>query len=50
MDPIAKRQANLRVLQRHDRAITDILDIASHVVVYRFDDVREAWVNTISCI
>ncbi|KAI9021206.1 hypothetical protein DFJ74DRAFT_707172 [Hyaloraphidium curvatum] len=43
MDPVAKKTANLRVLQRHDPQIADILDAASHVVVYRFDDEKEAW-------
>lgn len=45
MDPIAKKAANLRVLQRHDAAVADILDAASHVVAYRFDDDKEAWVG-----
>lgn len=31
-----KLQLNLKVLQRHDASITEILDSTSHVVIYRY--------------
>lgn len=38
-----KRTANLRVLQRMDNAIIDILGSATHVVLYEFDSTTQAW-------
>ncbi len=43
MDNLKKRQMNLSVLQKIDPHITDILDQASHVVVYDFDQERNKW-------
>ncbi|KAK9762304.1 hypothetical protein K7432_012105 [Basidiobolus ranarum] len=43
MDPEARRAANLNVLQRLDRNITEILDSSSHVVVYKFDNDTQSW-------
>ncbi|ORX90235.1 DCP1-domain-containing protein [Basidiobolus meristosporus CBS 931.73] len=43
MDPEARRAANLNVLQRLDRRISEILDSSSHVVVYKFDNDTQSW-------
>ncbi|KAJ1912962.1 hypothetical protein IWQ60_009421 [Tieghemiomyces parasiticus] len=39
----AKDSVNLNVLQRHDAAITKILDQSSHVVIYQFDAASGGW-------
>jgi mRNA-decapping enzyme 1B len=39
----AKRAANLRVLQRADSDIVDILESATHVVLYEFNATSKAW-------
>ncbi len=39
----AKRAANLRVLQRADSGIIDILKSATHVVLYEFNADSKAW-------
>lgn len=35
---------NLRVLQRHDSTITDILELTSYAVLYKFSD--DKWSKT----
>lgn len=45
MDSTARKAANLNVLKRQDADITDIMDSASFVVIYRFDDAIQAWVS-----
>lgn len=45
MDSTARKAANLNVLKRQDADITDIMDSASFVVIYRFDDATQAWVS-----
>ncbi len=39
----AKRAANLRVLQRLDSRIIDIIGSATHVVLYEFNATDQAW-------
>lgn len=39
----AKKAANLRVLQRADSNIVDIIASATHVVLYKFDAGSQAW-------
>lgn len=39
----AKRAANLRVLQRMDNRIVDIIGSATHVVLYEFNVTDKAW-------
>jgi mRNA-decapping enzyme 1B len=39
----AKRAANLRVLQRTDSNIVDIVGSATHVVLYEFNADSKAW-------
>lgn len=39
----AKKAANLRVLQRLDGSIHDIVGSATHVVLYSFNDKNQAW-------
>ena len=39
----AKRAANLRVLQRMDSKIMDIVGSATHVVLYEFNSSAQAW-------
>ena len=39
----AKRTANLRVLQRIDPSITDIVGSATHVVLYEFIERSQKW-------
>ena len=39
----ARRQANLRLLQRSDPSITSILGSATHVVLYDFSAVSKTW-------
>jgi len=39
----ARKAANLRVLQRLDRSILDILGSATHVVVYEFKEAQHEW-------
>lgn len=39
----AKRAANLRVLQRMDNEVIDILGSATHVVLYEFNTTEQAW-------
>ena len=39
----AKRAANLRVLQRADSSIVDIVGSATHVVLYEFNAASQAW-------
>ncbi|KAJ1555341.1 mRNA-decapping enzyme 1B [Cladochytrium tenue] len=43
MDLTKRRQANLSVLRRHDAAVSEIVDLATYVVVYNFDPERQAW-------
>jgi mRNA-decapping enzyme 1B len=43
MSDDARRKANLRVLQRADATVQDILDSATHVGLYEFDQVNGAW-------
>lgn len=38
-----KKAANLRVLQKADPSITEIIAVASHAVLYEFDAVSNAW-------
>mmetsp|Transcript_22304 Transcript_22304/g.32603 ORF Transcript_22304/g.32603 Transcript_22304/m.32603 type:complete len:262 (-) Transcript_22304:65-850(-) len=45
IDEEAKRSANLRVLQRSDSSIIDIVGSATHVVLYEFDGVSQQWVK-----
>jgi len=45
MDNKERKQANLKVLRRQDSSIQDILDVASHVVVYVFDASSQKWVR-----
>jgi hypothetical protein len=44
MNDIQKR-TNLNVLKRHDGSIKEILDSASHCVVYDFDPQKSSWVT-----
>lgn len=37
---------NLQVLQRQDPKIVEILDTASHVVMYNFEPLKQEWVCT----
>ncbi len=39
----AKRAANLRVLQKSDQYIVDIVGSATHVVLYEFNAVSKQW-------
>mmetsp|Transcript_30348 Transcript_30348/g.50113 ORF Transcript_30348/g.50113 Transcript_30348/m.50113 type:complete len:259 (-) Transcript_30348:59-835(-) len=43
MSDDARRKANLRVLQRSDATVQDILESATHVGLYEFDQVGGAW-------
>lgn len=43
MSDDARRKANLRVLQRSDATISDILESATHVGLYEFDQGTSAW-------
>jgi len=43
IDKEARRQANLRVLQRIDTNIIDIAGSATHVVLYEFNEAEKAW-------
>jgi len=38
-------EMNLKAIRRTDPAATEILDSASHVVVYRFDTAANGWVR-----
>jgi len=38
-------EMNLKAIRRTDPAATEILDSASHVVVYRFDTTVNGWVR-----
>ena len=39
----AKRAANLRVLQRLDKTVLDIVGSATHVVLYSFNEQGQSW-------
>mmetsp|Transcript_51664 Transcript_51664/g.76567 ORF Transcript_51664/g.76567 Transcript_51664/m.76567 type:complete len:338 (+) Transcript_51664:105-1118(+) len=39
----ARKRANLRVLQRIDSSIVDIIGSATHVVLYQFHDTHQQW-------
>ncbi|KAJ1980970.1 hypothetical protein H4R34_002255 [Dimargaris verticillata] len=39
----SKANVNLQVLRRHDRSVTRIVDLASHVVIYRFNHAKNEW-------
>ncbi|KAJ1969171.1 hypothetical protein H4R35_006214 [Dimargaris xerosporica] len=39
----SKADVNLQVLRRHDRSVTRIVDLASHVVIYRFNHSKNEW-------
>mmetsp|Transcript_14842 Transcript_14842/g.23194 ORF Transcript_14842/g.23194 Transcript_14842/m.23194 type:complete len:250 (-) Transcript_14842:3695-4444(-) len=39
----ARKKANLRVLQRLDASVLDIVDSASHVVLYEFQQTEQKW-------
>ncbi|KAI7862633.1 hypothetical protein BDF14DRAFT_1853221 [Spinellus fusiger] len=43
MDPVARKKLNLRVLQRHDQAINDVLDQSAHAVLYKFEPEKQSW-------
>ncbi|KAI9030166.1 hypothetical protein CLU79DRAFT_695528 [Phycomyces nitens] len=43
MDPVARKKLNLKVLQKHDPAINDILDQSAHAVVYKFEPENKSW-------
>jgi len=43
LDFEARRAVNLNVLQRHDKNICEIIDSASHVVVYEFSRQTNEW-------
>ena len=42
-DKAAQLEYNLGVLQRRDAAITKVLDMAGHVVLYQFNEDTQAW-------
>jgi hypothetical protein len=46
--PVDRAQSNamnLQVLKRQDESVVDIVDMASHVVVYEFDQTVQSWVR-----
>lgn len=43
IDEDARRIANLRVLQRIDSSIIDVISSATHVVLYEFNEPGQAW-------
>lgn len=43
IDEDARRIANLRVLQRIDSSIIDVVSSATHVVLYEFNESAQAW-------
>uniref|UniRef100_A0A7R9WPS0 mRNA-decapping enzyme C-terminal domain-containing protein n=1 Tax=Craspedostauros australis TaxID=1486917 RepID=A0A7R9WPS0_9STRA len=43
MNEMARKQANLRLLQRSDKGIADILGSATHVVLYNFQQSSGSW-------
>jgi len=43
IDEEAKRKANIRVLQRIDANINDVLASATHVVLYEFREASKSW-------
>jgi mRNA-decapping enzyme 1B len=43
IDEDAKRKANIRVLQRIDANINDVLGSATHVVLYEFRAASQSW-------
>mmetsp|Transcript_10106 Transcript_10106/g.14286 ORF Transcript_10106/g.14286 Transcript_10106/m.14286 type:complete len:264 (+) Transcript_10106:128-919(+) len=43
IDEETRRNANLRVLQRLDKSIIEVLGYASHVVLYEFNKFTQAW-------
>jgi len=43
MNEMVRKQANLRLLQRSDPLISDILGSATHVVLYNFQDSSQSW-------
>jgi len=43
IDEDARRIANLRVLQRIDSSIIDVISSATHVVLYEFNELAQAW-------
>ncbi|KAI9362458.1 hypothetical protein DFJ73DRAFT_812464 [Zopfochytrium polystomum] len=46
MEDIQRKSINQSVLQRHDPAVTDIIDTASYVVVYNYDLDKQSWVGS----
>lgn len=39
---------NLAVLKRQDSKIQEIVDTATHVVIYEFDEETQSWVRTVA--
>jgi len=42
-DKAKQFEYNLTVLKRRDAAITEILDMSGHVVLYQFNESRQSW-------
>lgn len=47
VDRAQSNAMNLQVLKRQDDAVTEIVDTASHVVMYEFDQDGQSWVSAI---
>jgi hypothetical protein len=46
VDRAQSNAMNLQVLKRQDDAVMDIVDTASHVVMYEFDQDGQSWVRS----
>lgn len=45
VDRAQSNAMNLQVLKRQDDAVMEIVDTASHVVMYEFDQTTQSWVS-----
>lgn len=49
VDRAQSNAMNLQVLKRQDADVMEIVDTASHVVMYEFDQDAQSWVREVYC-